>query len=55
MDRIFTKDMFVTGDDQEIREIVSSYDSGPLHLVGLALRDERETVNKITKGSKLHG
>ena len=51
---MFTKDMFVTGDDQENRETVASYDSDALPLVGLALRDERKIVNKITKGSKLH-
>ena len=51
---IYIKDMFVTGYDEANRETVTSYDTDALPLVGLALREERKIVDKITKGSKLH-
>ncbi len=51
---IYIKDMFSTGHDKANRETVSLYETEALPLVGLALREERKIVDKITKGSKLH-
>ena len=46
--------MFATGDDEANRETVAFYETETLPLVGLALREERSIVDKITKGTKLH-
>ena len=51
---IYIKDMFATGDDEANRETVAFYETEALPLVGLALREERRIVDKITKGTKLH-
>ena len=51
---IYIKDMFATGDDEANRETVAFYETEALPLVGLALREERKIVDKITKGTKLH-
>ena len=51
---IYIKDMFATGHDEANRETVSSHETDTLPLVGLALREERKIVDKITKGAKLH-
>ena len=51
---IYIKDMFATGNDEANRETVALYETEALPLVGLALREERKIVDKITKGTKLH-
>jgi len=51
---IYIKDMFSTGNDDDNRETVSSYQSSDLPIVGIGLREERKLVDKITKGAKLH-
>ena len=51
---IYIKDMFVAGYDQANCERVASYDTDALPLVGPALREEKKTVDKITKSPKLH-
>ena len=51
---IYINDMFATGDDEANRETVAFYETETLPLVGLALREERRIVDKITKGTKLH-
>ena len=51
---IYIKDMFATGDDEANRKTVACYETEALPLVGLALREERKIVDKITKGTKLH-
>ena len=51
---IYIKDMFATGHYAANHETVSSHETDTLPLVGLALREERKIVDKITKGAKLH-
>ncbi|TNE36205.1 MAG: DUF2000 family protein [Alphaproteobacteria bacterium] len=51
---IYTEDMFKTGHDAANREVVKAVGTENLNLVGLALRDDRKTVDKITKGAKMH-
>ena len=51
---IYIKDMFATGDDEANRETVAFYETEALPLVGIALREKRRIVDKITKGTKLH-
>ena len=51
---LYIEDMFATGNDEANRGTVKNYSSEDLPLVGLALRDERKIVDKVTKGAKLH-
>ena len=51
---LYIEDMFATGNDEANRGTVKNYASEDLPLVGLALRDGRKIVDKVTKGAKLH-
>ncbi|WP_136658762.1 DUF2000 family protein [Nitratireductor sp. XY-223] len=51
---IYTEEMFATGHDAANRAAVKEFPTDELKLVGLALRDEKKTVDKITKGAKMH-
>ena len=46
--------MFSTGHDAANRAAVRTYPTEALNLVGIALRDEKQTVDKVTKGAKMH-
>ena len=46
--------MFATGNDEANRSTVKNYNSEDLPLVGIALREEKKIVDKVTKGAKLH-
>lgn len=52
---LYTEEMFQTGHDAANRAAVKNVAADDLAIVGLALRDDRKTVDKITKGAKLHG
>lgn len=51
---IYIEEMFATGHDAANRAAVKRFSTDELKLVGLALRDDRKTVDKITKGAKMH-
>ena len=51
---VYIEDMFSTGHDEANRETVAQYESDALPLVGLSMRSEKKTIDKITKGLKLH-
>jgi hypothetical protein len=51
---LYIEDMFKTGHDAANREAVKKYTADALDVVGLALRDDRKIVDKITKGAKMH-
>ena len=51
---IYIEDMFSTGHDEANRSTVKNYSSEDLPVVGLALREEKKIVDKVTKGAKLH-
>ena len=51
---LYIEDMFTTGNDEANRSTVKNYNSEDLPLVGLALREEKKIVDKVTKGAKLH-
>ena len=51
---IYIEDMFSTGHDAANRAAVRKYPTEALNLVGLALRDEKKTVDKVTRGAKMH-
>ncbi|MCR9255479.1 MAG: DUF2000 family protein [Alphaproteobacteria bacterium] len=46
--------MLQTGHDAANRAAVARYPSEELPLAGLALRDEKKVVDKITKDAKMH-
>ena len=46
--------MFSTGHDEANRSTVKNYSSEDLPVVGLALREEKKIVDKVTKGAKLN-
>lgn len=51
---LYIEDMFKTGHDAANREVVTKYSSEALDVVGLALREDRKLVDKITKGARMH-
>ena len=51
---LYIEDMFTTGHDAANRATVKQYPSAELNIVGLALRDDKKIVDKITKGAKMH-
>lgn len=51
---IYIEDMFETGHDEANRETVTGYTTETLPLVGIGMRADRKTVDKVTKGAKLH-
>ena len=51
---IYIEDMFTTGHDAANRETVKARQPEDLPIVGLALREEKKLVDKITKGAKMH-
>jgi hypothetical protein len=44
---IYTKDMFITNNDADNRNVVESLERTKLELVGLAIRADRKIVDKI--------
>ena len=51
---VYIDDMFETGHDAANRATVRQYATDDLKLAGLALREEKKIVDKITKGAKMH-
>ena len=51
---LYIEDMFSTGHDAANRAAVKQYASDELNIVGLALREQKKVVDKITKGAKMH-
>ena len=51
---LYIEDMFSTGHDAANRAAVKHYPPETLDVVGLALREEKKTVDKITKGARMH-
>jgi len=51
---LYIEDMFATGHDAANRVTVKRCAAADLNIVGLALRDEKKTVDKIIKGAKMH-
>ena len=50
---VYTKEMFVTNNDVDNRAVVKAVERTELDLVGIALRAERKTVDKIVDKLKL--
>lgn len=51
---LYIADMFATGHDAANRAAVRKHRPEDLDVVGLALREERKTIDKITKGAWKH-
>ncbi len=51
---LYIEEMFETGHDAANRETVKARRPEEMSLVGLALREDRKIVDKITKGAKMH-
>lgn len=51
---LYIEEMFKTGNDTANRAAVREVKTEDLKIVGLALREERKIVDKITKGAKMH-
>lgn len=51
---LYIEDMFATGHDAANRAAVKRYAPDAMNVVGLALREERKLVDKITKGARTH-
>src|SRR5690242_3812999 len=50
---LYIEDMFRTGHDAANRASVKRYRPEQMNVVGIALREARNTVDKITKGAKM--
>jgi hypothetical protein len=51
---LYIEDMFTTGHDAANRAVVRQYAPDAMNVVGLALREDRKIVDKITKGARMH-
>ena len=51
---LYIEDMFGTGHDAANRATVRQYRPEAMNIVGLALREDKKTVDKITKGATMH-
>lgn len=51
---LYTEEMFATGHDAANRAAVKAVRTQDLNIVGLALREDKKVVDKITKGAKMH-
>lgn len=52
---VYTDEMFATGNDADNRAAVRAVEADKLTLAGLALYGPRNSVDRATKGLKLHG
>ena len=51
---LYIEDMFRTGHDAANRETVKRCRPEDMNVVGLALRDDKKVVDRITKGARMH-
>ncbi|MBV9433320.1 MAG: DUF2000 family protein [Hyphomicrobiales bacterium] len=51
---LYTKELFVTGNDADNRAAVARVETPALDLVGLGLHGDRKLIDKVTKGLSLH-
>ena len=51
---LYIEEMFGTGHDEANRAAVRQHAPANMNVVGLALREEKKLVDKITKGASLH-
>ena len=51
---IYIEEMFATGHDAANRAVFAEFAPENAKIVGIALREDKEVVDKITKGAKMH-
>lgn len=51
---LYIEDMFTTGYDAANRAAVKQYSPEAMNVVGLAMREDKKVVDKITKGARMH-
>lgn len=51
---LYIHDMFSTGHDAANRAAMKQYPPETMDVVGLALREDKKVVDKITKGARMH-
>lgn len=51
---LYIHEMFSTGHDAANRAAVKQHEPASMNVVGLALREEKKLVDKITKGARMH-
>jgi hypothetical protein len=51
---LYIEDMFGTGHDAANRAAVKQYAPQDMNVVGLAVREEKKLVDKLTRGARLH-
>ncbi len=51
---LYIEDMFTTGHDAANRAAVRQYPPDAMNVVGLALRDDKKLVDKVTEGTRMH-
>jgi hypothetical protein len=51
----YIEEMFATGHDAANRAVFAEHNASEANTVGMALRADKKTVDKITKGAKMHG
>jgi hypothetical protein len=51
---LYIEEMFATGHDAANRAAVKQHLPDTLNVVGLALREDKKLVDKITKGARMH-
>lgn len=52
---VYTRELFSTHHDEANRAAVAAVASADLDLVGIALRGPRNAIDRIVKGTRLHG
>jgi hypothetical protein len=51
---LYIHDMFSTGHDAANRAAMKQYPPETMDVMGLALREDKKVVDKITKGARMH-
>ena len=51
----YIEEMFSTGHDDANCAVFAEYDAAEANIVGIALRADKKIVDKITKGTRMHG
>lgn len=51
---VYIEEMFTTGHDAANRAVFAGFGPGDAKVVGIALHAEKKTVDRITKGARLH-
>lgn len=51
---LYIEEMFATGHDAANRAVFAEHAPEAAKVVGIALREDKKTVDKITKGAKMH-